>query len=166
MTEQNSPLYGITARLLNGQPLSLSHFAGRVLLIVNTASKCGFTPQYASLQQLYGAYKDKGFEVLAFPSNEFGHQEPGTSIEIAQFCQMNYGVTFPIFGKVEVNGANAHPVFKLLTDARRGFFGTKRIRWNFTKFLVDREGDVVGRYGPSTDPLKLKDMIELVLRKP
>ena len=163
MPAQKSALYDITAKLLNGQPLPMSYFEGRVLLIVNTASKCGFTPQYAALEQLYRDYNSRGFEVLAFPSNQFGHQEPGTSVEIGQFCEMNYGVTFPVFAKVDVNGPNAHPLFRLLTGARRGFFGTRRIKWNFTKFLVDRGGNVVGRYAPATDPLKLRDMIELVL---
>jgi glutathione peroxidase len=163
---QNSALYGVTATLLDGQPLPLSTFAGRVLLIVNTASKCGFTPQYAALEQLHREYNSRGFEVLAFPSNQFGNQEPGSAQEIAQFCERNYGVSFPVFAKVDVNGAHAHPLFKLLTSARRGLFGTRRIKWNFTKFLVDRTGNVVGRYAPSTDPMKLRDMIELVLKKP
>lgn len=166
MTAQNSALYGFTATLLDGQPMPLSYFAGRVLLIVNTASKCGFTPQYAGLEQLYRDYHDRGLDVLAFPSNQFGNQEPGGAEEIGQFCERNYGVSFPVFSKVDVNGRNADPLFQFLTSARRGFFGTRRIKWNFTKFLVDREGNVVGRYAPSTDPMKLKDMIELVLSKP
>lgn len=152
--------------MLDGEQVQLSQFAGRVLLIVNTASKCGFTPQYGALEQLYRDYRDRGLEVLAFPSNQFGHQEPGSAEEIGQFCERNYGVSFPVFAKIDVNGSNAHPLFRLLTGARRGLFGTRRIKWNFTKFLVDRGGEVVGRYAPSTDPLKLRDMIELVLNKP
>jgi glutathione peroxidase len=163
---ENSPLYDITANLLDGQPLKLSYFAGRVLLIVNTASKCGFTPQYAGLEQLYREFNPRGLEVLAFPSNQFGNQEPGSAAEIATFCERNYGVTFPVFAKVDVNGAHAHPVFRFLTGARRGFFGTRRILWNFTKFLVDRQGNVMGRYAPNTDPSKLRDMIDLLLKKP
>jgi glutathione peroxidase len=163
---ENSPLYDMTADLLDGQPLKLSYFAGRVLLIVNTASKCGFTPQYGTLEQLYREFNPRGFEVLGFPSNQFGNQEPGSAAEIAAFCERNYGVSFPMFAKVDVNGADAHPVFRFLTSARRGFFGTRRIMWNFTKFLVDREGNVVGRYSPNTDPAKLRDMIDLLLRTP
>jgi glutathione peroxidase len=163
---ENSPLYDITAELLDGQPLKFSYFAGRVLLIVNTASKCGFTPQYAALEQLYREFKPRGFEVLAFPSNQFGQQEPGSAADIATFCERNYGVSFPVFAKIDVNGANAHPLFRLLATARRGFFGTRRIKWNFTKFLIDRHGNVVGRYAPSTDPMKLREMIDLVLKQP
>jgi glutathione peroxidase len=162
---ENSPLYDITAGLLEGQPLKLSYFAGQVLLIVNTASKCGFTPQYTALEQLYREFNPRGFEVLAFPSNQFGNQEPGSAAEIAAFCERNYGVSFPVFAKVDVNGAHAHPVFRFLTGARRGLFGTRRIKWNFTKFLVDRQGNAVGRYAPSTDPAKLRDEIDLLLNQ-
>jgi len=162
----DSALYQLSADLLDGQPLSLSYFAGRVLLIVNTASKCGFTPQYAALEELYREYNSRGFEVLAFPSNQFGQQEPGSAGDIAQFCERNYGVSFPVFSKVDVNGPDAHPVFRLLAGARRGFFGTRRIKWNFTKFLVDRTGNVVGRYAPTTDPMKLRDTIEMLLKQP
>jgi glutathione peroxidase len=163
---QNSALYGITAELLDGSALSLSCFAGKVLLIVNTASQCGFTPQYTALEDLYRDYNSRGFEVLAFPSNQFGNQEPGSAQEIAQFCQRNYGVSFPVFAKVDVNGSAAHPLFELLTRARRGVLGTRRIKWNFTKFLVDREGSVVARFAPSTEPAKLRSFIELLLKKP
>ena len=166
MSGQKSALYALTASTLDGRQVPLSQFAGRVLLIVNTASKCGFTPQYGALEQLYRDYHHRGLDVLAFPSNQFGNQEPGAAAEIGQFCERNYGVSFPVFAKVDVNGAHAHPLFIYLTTARRGLFGTRRIKWNFTKFLVDRSGDVVGRYAPSTDPLKLRDMIELVLNKP
>jgi glutathione peroxidase len=136
-----------------------------VLLIVNTASKCGFTPQYTALEQVYREFSSRGFEVLAFPSNQFGSQEPGSAAEIAAFCERDYGVSFPVFAKVDVNGAHAHPVFRFLTGARRGFFGTRRIKWNFTKFLVDRQGNVIARYAPSTDPAKLRDEINLLLNE-
>lgn len=163
---QNSAFYSLTAELLDGRPVPLSHFAGKVLLIVNTASRCGFTPQYAALEQLYREFHDRGFEVLGFPCNQFGNQEPGSAEEIAQFCERNYGVSFPIFAKVDVNGANAHPLFQLLTRARRGVLGTRRIKWNFTKFVVDREGNVVARFAPSTEPGKLRSFIELLLKRP
>ena len=166
LSEQNSALYALNATMLNGELVSLSQFAGRVLLIVNTASKCGFTPQYAALEQLYRDYRDRGLDVLAFPSNQFGNQEPGSAEEIGQFCADNYAVSFPVFARTDVNGSNAHPLFKLLTGARRGLFGTRRIKWNFTKFLVGRSGDVVARYAPSTHPLKLRNRIELLLHKP
>jgi glutathione peroxidase len=163
---ENLPLDEITANLLDGSPLQLSCFDGRVLLIVNTASKCGFTPQYAALEELYRAYHPRGFDGLAFPSNQFGKQEPGSSAEIGAFCERNYGVSFPVFAKVDVNGAGAHPLFRFLTQARRGFLGMRRIQWNFTKFLVDRQGRVVARYAPSTGPAKLRDTIDLLLKQP
>jgi glutathione peroxidase len=166
LVAQNSALYGMTADLLDGTPLSLSCFAGKVLLIVNSASQCGFTPQYTALEELYRDYKSRGFEVLAFPSNQFGNQEPGSAEEIAQFCEINYGVSFPVFRKVDVNGSGAHPLFDLLTRARRGVLGTRRIKWNFTKFLVDREGNVVARFAPSTPPAKLRSLIQLLLKQP
>lgn len=156
-------LYGITSTLLDGQPLSLSYFEGKVLLIVNTASKCGFTPQYAALEQLYRQCNARGFEVLGFPCNQFGKQEPGSSEQIGQFCEKNYGVTFPMFAKIDVNGPNTDPLFRLLKAARPGFLGVKRINWNFTKFLVDRGGNVVSRYAPTVDPLKLAPEIETLL---
>ena len=161
---QKSTLYGITAALLDGQHRPLSDFAGRVLLIVNTASKCGFTPQYAALEELYRAYNCKGFEVLAFPSNQFGNQEPGSPEEIAQFCERNYRISFPVFAKIDVNGPEAHPLYRFLKSARPGLFGTRRIKWNFTKFLIDRRGNVVGRYAPSTEPAKLREMVGLLLK--
>ncbi len=163
---QNSAIYGLTAVLLDGTPVSLSSFAGKVLLIVNSASQCGFTPQYTGLEELYRDYSSRGFEVLAFPSNQFGNQEPGSAQDIAQFCQLNYGVSFPVFAKIAVNGSAAHPLFQLLTRARRGVLGTSRIKWNFTKFLVDREGNVVARFAPSTEPAKLRSLIELLLKQP
>ena len=163
MDGNSAPLYEISAELLDGQRLWLSHFAGRVLLIVNTASKCGFTPQYGALESLYREYKSRGFEVLAFPSNQFGAQEPGSAAEIGQFCERNYGVDFPVFSKTDVNGPQAHPLYKLLKEARPGFLGIGRIKWNFTKFLVDRAGNVVSRHAPGADPMKLRGQIETLL---
>jgi glutathione peroxidase len=163
MSRSPDQLYGLTSTLLDGTPRSLSYFKGKVLLIVNTASKCGFTPQYAALEQLYRQYNARGFEVLGFPCNQFGKQEPGSAGEIGQFCETNYGVTFPMFAKIDVNGANTDPLFRLLKAARPGFLGLKRIQWNFTKFLVDRGGNVVGRYAPTVDPLKLAPEIEVLL---
>ena len=163
MNENAGGLYAIAARLLDGQTMTMDHFRGKVLLIVNTASKCGFTPQYAGLEELYRRYHSRGFEVLGFPCNQFGAQEPGGAEQIGQFCERNYGVSFPIFEKIEVNGANTHPLFHLLKDARPGLLGTKRIKWNFTKFLVDRAGNVVSRHPPSEDPLKLTPEIEALL---
>lgn len=156
-------LYGLSADLIDGKTQALSHFAGNVLLIANTASRCGFTPQYAALEDLYERLKDRGFCVLAFPCDQFGHQEPGSNAEIGGFCQRNFGVSFPVFAKVEVNGRGAHPVFRLLKRERRGLLGMGRIQWNFTKFLVDREGRIVSRHAPSTDPLRLRSRIERLL---
>ena len=156
-------LYDIAADRLDGTPLSLSHFRGRVLLVVNTASRCGFTPQYGALEQLYSQYQERGFDVLGFPCNQFGAQEPGTAAEIGQFCQHNYGVSFPVFAKIEVNGPGTHPLFQLLKAARPGFLGSRRIKWNFTKFLIDRGGNVVSRHAPNEDPLKLRPAIEALL---
>ena len=156
-------VYDFSATPLNdaeGHPVSLGKFRGRVLLIVNTASQCGFTPQYAGLEQLYRACKDRGFEVLGFPSNQFGAQEPGSAAEIGAFCERNYGVTFPMFAKVDVNGPHAHPLYRFLKKAKPGIFGTQRIKWNFTKFLVDRQGKVTGRFGPTTQPKNLAAEIE------
>lgn len=156
-------IYDITATLLNGERLGLSYFRGRVLLIVNTASKCGLTPQYAALEQLYRQYHSRGFEVLAFPCNQFGRQEPGSSQEIGQFCEQNYGVTFPVFAKIDVNGARTHRLFSLLKSSQPGFLGLRRILWNFTKFLVDRSGHVVSRHTPRSSPLNLQAEIETLL---
>lgn len=163
MSKNAGELYRITATLLNGQPVGLSCFRGKVLLVVNTASKCGFTPQYAALEQLYRRYHERGFEVLGFPCNQFGGQEPGSGDEISRFCEMNYGVSFPIFAKVDVNGPDTHPIFKLLKSAKPGFLGLKRVQWNFTKFLVDRNGNVVSRHAPAVNPLKLSPEIETLL---
>ncbi len=157
-------LYDLSAKLNNGKEKKLSDFKGKVLLIVNTASECGFTPQYHGLQEIYDRYRDRGFEVLGFPCNQFGHQEPGTDEDIQSFCQLNYGVTFPIFAKVDVNGDNAHPVFQFLKSEKGGLLGDG-IKWNFTKFLVDSEGNVVDRYAPQTIPVRLSADIEKLLPK-
>ncbi|MCH2555768.1 MAG: glutathione peroxidase [Alcanivorax sp.] len=156
-------LYDFEARTLDGQPRPLSDFKGKVLLIVNTASKCGFTPQYQGLQKLYDNFADRGLEVLGFPCNQFGHQEPGDAGEIGAFCEKNYGVRFPVFEKIDVNGEHAHPLFRYLKAEAPGVLGTEGIKWNFTKFLVDRDGRVVKRYAPKDKPEKLADDIEALL---
>lgn len=156
-------VYEFSAPLLDGRSVSLADFKGRVLLIVNTASKCGFTPQYAALEELYRARKDRGFEVLGFPSNQFGAQEPGGAEEIAAFCARNYGVSFPMFAKIDVNGPATHPLFQYLKESRPGLFGSERIKWNFTKFLVDRTGKVVDRFAPATKPQEIARRIEELL---
>lgn len=156
-------LHDFTATRLDGTPVSLREYAGRVLLIVNAASKCGFTPQYRELESLYRAYRDRGFTVLGFPCNQFASQEPGSREEIAQFCATNYGVTFPMFDKVEVNGPSAHPLFEWLKERAPGVLGTKRVKWNFTKFLVDRHGKTVRRFAPTTKPEALRAAIERLL---
>ena len=159
-------VYNFSALSLDGHEVPLAQYAGKVLVIVNPASKCGFTPQYAGLEALYKEYKDRGVVVLGFPCNQFGAQEPGTEAEIAQFCELNYGVSFPIFAKIDVNGANAHPLYKFLKSERSGLLGAiglDAIKWNFTKFLVDRTGKAVGRYAPSTTPGELAPEIEKLL---
>ena len=156
--------YQTPVTTLGGQPTTLAEHAGKVLLIVNTASKCGFTPQYAGLEQLHQRYKDAGLAVLGFPCDQFGHQEPGSSDEIAEFCQRNYGVSFPMYAKVEVNGPGAHPLFQQLKAGAPGALGSEGIKWNFTKFLVDASGDVLGRYAPNTDPAAIAPDIEEALR--
>ena len=144
--------HDFTALDIHGQEVGLGRFKGKVLLIVNTASKCGFTPQYQGLEALYQKLGPLGFEVLGFPCNQFGAQEPGTEAEIQSFCQLNYGVTFPMFAKVEVNGDAAAPLWKWLRHEKPGILGTERIKWNFTKFLVDKDGRVVARYAPNDKP--------------
>lgn len=149
-------------RLADGTMGDLSSYAGKVLLIVNTASKCGFTPQYEGLEELYRAYKDRGLEVLAFPCNQFGAQEPGDAAEIANFCSLTYDVSFPVMAKIEVNGDGADPIFKHLKQEKTGLLGSG-IKWNFTKFLVDRDGKVVSRHAPTTKPEQLRKEIEELL---
>ena len=146
-----------------GDELDLQDKLGKVLLVVNTASKCGFTPQYDGLEKLFQDYKDKGFEVLAFPCNQFGGQEPGNAEEIEQFCKVNFGLTFPLMQKVEVNGDNASPLFDWMKKEAPGLMGSKAIKWNFTKFLIDREGNVVKRYGPADAPAAIAKDIEKLL---
>ncbi|MFN3862812.1 MAG: glutathione peroxidase [Erythrobacter sp.] len=146
-----------------GEPLDLADKLGKVLLVVNTASKCGFTPQYDGLEKLYQTYKDRGFEVLGFPCNQFGAQEPGSAEEIAQFCKVNFGVTFPLMAKIEVNGDNASPLFDWMKKEAKGLMGTTAIKWNFTKFLIDREGHVVRRYAPTDRPESIAKDIEKLL---
>ena len=158
------PLYDFSATLNNGKEKKLSAYTGKVLLIVNTASKCGFTPQYKGLQELYAKYKERGFELLAFPCDQFGHQEPGGDDEIKEFCEMNYGVEFPVFSKIEVNGDAAHPLYKFLKSEKGGLLG-ESIKWNFTKFLVDKQGNVVERYAPTTPPERIAPDIEKQLAK-
>jgi glutathione peroxidase len=156
-------VYDFEAVSIDGQPAHLSSQRGKVLLIVNTASACGFTPQFAGLEKLWEAYKDKGLVVVGFPSNEFGGQDPGSNEEIASFCQVNYGVSFPMMGKVRVNGDEAHPLWKWLTSEAPGILGTKGIKWNFTKFLVGRDGQVIKRYAPNDAPESIVRDVEAAL---
>jgi glutathione peroxidase len=164
MTAQaSSSIYDFSANSLEGQPVSLSTFKDKVLLIVNTASQCGFTPQYQGLQSIYNKFEKQGFAVLGFPCNQFGQQEPGSATEIQSFCETRFGVTFPLFEKVDVNGSDAHPLFKYLTKSAPGIFGTEGIKWNFTKFLVDRSGKVVKRYPSTTKPEEIEKDIQALL---
>jgi glutathione peroxidase len=156
-------LYAFSATSLEGKPVRLDAFRGKVALVVNTASQCGFTPQYAGLQELQQAFHAKGFDVLGFPCNQFGKQEPGAADEIGSFCRKNYGISFPMFDKVDVNGSGAHPLYKWLTSAAPGFLGTRAIKWNFTKFLVGRDGHVVRRYGSWTKPSNMAADIEKLM---
>ena len=156
-------VFDFTATLLNGEETSLDRWRGRVLLIVNTASACGFTPQYAGLQALYEKLEPRGLTVLGFPCNQFGAQEPGSAGEIGAFCQKNYGVTFPVFAKVDVNGPNAHPLWRYLTQEKPGILGTEAIKWNFTKFLVNRDGIPVARFAPRDKPEALEKPIGKLL---
>jgi glutathione peroxidase len=156
-------VYDFSANLLNGEQVSLSRWQGRVLLIVNTASACGFTPQYAGLEDLYEQFGDDGLTVLGFPCNQFGQQEPGSGSEIADFCARNYRITFPMFEKIEVNGPDAHPLFQYLKKEKRGLLGTDSIKWNFTKFLVDRQGKPVARFAPQAKPEELEEPIRRLL---
>ena len=155
-------VYDFSAVRSDGRQQDLADYRGKVLLIVNTASKCGFTPQYEGLQELYGRFKDSGLEILAFPCDQFAHQEPGSDPEIQTFCQTHFGVAFPVFAKVEVNGENAHPLFKYLKDRAPGWLGGS-IKWNFTKFLADRQGNVVKRFAPRTTPAKIEPWVRKLL---
>ncbi len=166
MADPAETVYEFSAPLLDGRTASLDEFKGRLLLIVNTASKCGFTPQYAGLEELFRKYKERGLAVLGFPCNQFGAQEPGSAEQIGSFCERNYGVSFSIFAKIDVNGPDAHPLYRYLKSEKSGILGTEAIKWNFTKFLVDRQGKVVDRYGPATKPKTLASQIEILLDGP
>ncbi|MFT4993129.1 MAG: glutathione peroxidase [Paraglaciecola sp.] len=160
----SNTIYQFDVTLNNGQQQSLKDYEGKVLLIVNTASKCGFTPQYEGLQSLSERYQDHGLEVMGFPCDQFGHQEPGSDVEIEQFCTLNFNVGFPLFKKTEVNGSNASPLYKYLKDAAPGLLGSKSIKWNFTKFLVNKQGKVTKRYGSTTKPEEMVKDIEALLK--
>lgn len=154
--------YDLEAKLLNGQTKSMADYSGKTVMVVNTASKCGLTPQYEGLENLYQKYKDDGLVILGFPCNQFGNQEPGDANDIEEFCQVNYGVSFPIFEKIEVNGRNTHPVFKYLKSKLGGLLGSS-IKWNFTKFVVDKNGKPVKRFAPTTKPEAMEDYIKKML---
>lgn len=158
-----APIYEFNAPRLNGKEQSFGDYKDKVLLIVNTASKCGFTPQFEGLEKLYGDLKDKGLEILGFPCNQFGNQDPGSDDEIGEFCQINYGVSFPMFSKIDVNGSNEAPLYSYLKKERPGLMGSKRIKWNFTKFLVNKEGKVVKRFAPTDTPASIRREIEALL---
>lgn len=161
-----SNVYQFEANSLSGQPVPLTEFRGKVLLIVNTASECGFTPQYAGLQTLQDSYQTRGFDVLGFPCNQFGKQEPGDADQIGAFCESRFHVTFPMFDKIDVNGAGAHPLYKWLTSEKPGVLGTHAIKWNFTKFLLRRDGTIFKRYAPTTKPEEIRADIETLLNDP
>ena len=156
-------VFDFEATTLGGKPVQLRDYAGKPLLIVNTASKCGFTPQYEGLEEVFKRFQERGLVVMGFPCNQFGNQEPAEATEIGAFCRKNYGVSFPMFEKIEVNGAGAHPLYRYLKHARPGILGTEKIKWNFTKFLVNRGGEVVDRYAPFTKPAALVPDIEKLL---
>ncbi|HEY2359374.1 MAG TPA: glutathione peroxidase [Phenylobacterium sp.] len=156
-------IYDFSAETLDGKPAPLADYRDRVVLIVNTASKCGFTPQYEGLEALYRKYRDRGLVVLGFPCNQFGAQEPGDAAEIANFCSLTYEVDFPMMRKIEVNGPNTHPLYAYLKGAKPGLLGTQGVKWNFTKFLVDRKGEVVDRFAPNFEPKALEGAIEALL---
>lgn len=156
--------YTIEAKTIDGDTQSLSSYQGKVVLVVNVASKCGFTYQYEGLEKLYKTYKDKGFVVLGFPSNQFSNQEPGNEEEIKKFCSLTYDVTFPLFSKIDVNGANEHPLYTYLKQEQSGFFGSRDIKWNFTKFLISKEGRVVDRFAPTTNPASIETSIKELLK--
>lgn len=159
----NESIYDFEAKDINGVVKKLSEYKGNALLVVNTASKCGFTPQFNGLEKLYKDYNSKGFQVLGFPCNQFGGQEPGNETEIQNFCSLSYNVSFPMFSKIEVNGSNAHPLYKYLKKNSKGFLGTEFIKWNFTKFLIGKNGEVLKRYAPTDTPEEIaKDLEELL----
>ena len=159
----NTSIYDFTCKASSGNEISLSDYRGKTLLIVNTASKCGFTPQYDGLQSLQDQYDSEKFSVLAFPCNQFGGQEPGTDNEIQEFCSLNFKTTFPVFSKIDVNGENAHPLYKFLCSEKKGVLGSENIKWNFTKFLINSDGDPVARYASTTTPEKISKDIEKLI---
>ncbi len=154
--------YNLEAKKISGETVSMSEYKGKTIVVVNTASKCGFTPQYKGLEELYQKYKDQGLVILGFPCNQFGKQEPGKAQEIQEFCEINYGVTFPIFDKVDVNGSNTHPIFKYLKSNLGGFLGSS-IKWNFTKFVIDKNGRPIKRFGPTTKPEDMESFVVSLL---
>lgn len=156
--------YDFSAKDIHGKTVSMAAYKNKVVLVVNVASKCGYTPQYKGLEKLYRTYKSQGFEILGFPCNQFKNQEPGTAKEIQNFCSVNYGVTFPLFSKIDVNGGNAHSLYVYLKKKAPGFLGTEAIKWNFTKFLIDKKGTVIKRYGSSTKPSEISNDIEKLLK--
>lgn len=156
-------VYDFKARTIDGRDVSLSEYKGKVLLIVNVASRCGFTPQYRGLEELYERFQERGFEVLGFPCNQFRNQEPGSEAEIRNFCDLQFGVRFPLFAKIEVNGPGTHPLYEYLKKSKPGFLGTRRIKWNFTKFLIDRHGNPVRRYSPQTRPSAIEKDVQAAL---
>ena len=158
-------IFNFSCKDVNGKEINLSNYSGKVILIVNTASKCGFTPQYKGLQELHRNYSNQDFEILGFPCNQFANQEPGTDQEIAEFCNINYEITFPVFSKIKVNGPSAHPLFKFLTSEKPGLLGTNSIKWNFTKFLINRNGEPVKRFSSKTTPKEMSSEILDLLAK-
>jgi len=157
-------IYDLKVKTIEGKETTLETYKGKVMLVVNVASKCGYTPQYEGLEALYKKYKEKGLVVLGFPCNQFASQEPGSEAEIQNFCRVNFGVTFPMFAKINVNGEQTHPFYRYLKSQQPGFLGSESIKWNFTKFLVDKEGKVVDRFGSSTKPKSLEEAIEKLLK--
>jgi glutathione peroxidase len=160
----DSKIYSFEVKNIDGKATSLSQYKGKAMIIVNVASKCGFTPQYTGLEALYNKYHEKGLEILAFPCNQFGSQEPGNEAEIKSFCELNYHTTFPLFAKIDVNGDEAAPLYQYLKSEEKGIFGTEAIKWNFTKFLVDRQGEVLKRFAPQTKPEDLESEVEAALK--
>jgi len=158
-----SAIYDFSVNKITGEEVSLGDYQNKVLLIVNTASKCGFTPQFKGLEKVYKDYQDKGLEILGFPCNQFMKQDPGSDAEIGEFCSLNYGVTFPMFSKIDVNGGGTHPLYKYLKSEAKGLLGSEKVKWNFTKFLVSREGKVLKRYAPNTEPKEIITDIEGLL---
>lgn len=159
----SSTVFDFSCSTSGGDERSLADYRGKVLLVVNTASKCGFTPQFAGLEEMYEKYRERGLEILGFPCNQFGKQDPGSNEEITEFCQLNYGVSFPMFGKIEVNGRGADPLYQHLKKAAPGALGTRGIKWNFTKFLINRDGEVLKRFSPATTPAQIEKEIEPLL---